>query len=81
WLLGFVYAAASLSAGPPDTAGLEAAEASRLVLEATHERLTRAHMAAGIAQWTAIATVLATVGVTAWAWSRPAAAPGAEEAG
>lgn len=77
WLLTFVYAAASLSAAGPEGAGLASDAASKLAVDAMAERLTRVRLAAGIGQWSAIGTLVATVVVSIWAFLRP---HGAQEA-
>lgn len=78
WLLAMVYAVAMLSGQGPDTSALPAAEAATETIQADYERLMRVRSAASAGQWAGVATLVATLGVSAWSWLRP---PSSEEAG
>lgn len=69
WLLGFVFAAASMSAD----SGVAGDPATRVAIDAMSERLTRVRVAAGAGQWAGIGTVVLTLALTAWSYLRPAA--------
>lgn len=67
-VLAVVFSGATMMGSAPDVAGLPRVEADRIVLEATHARLSRVHLAAGLAQWSVILTSVVTVGLTGWAY-------------